>query len=256
MTAPEDEGFTPVEVDLEEAPPAPTSRAAHGPMFERRVHALVTGLALLLVAVVMTALVAPDPRSPPMQALDDRWLGFMVDHRTPWLTRLAKVMSTLGSVIVTLPLRVIVSAVLAWRRRWLQLGAFLGAVVTSELCIGPLKAVVGRPRPPDPMIGSHGTSYPSGHAIAGAVTAFGLVVVLTHPAARRLIWIGCASAFAGLMAISRTYLAVHWLSDVVAGVAIGTGMALTWAAGLELLRDRRRAAGAVLVPPADDGGPP
>lgn len=242
MTSTENEGFTPeTDVDVDDAVPARAGRPVHGPMFERRVHALVTGLALVLVAVIMTVLIAPHPRSPPTQGLDRRWMDLMVDHRTPWLTRLAKAMSTLGSVAVTLPLRVLVSAVLAWRRRWLQLGAFLGAVVTSELCIGPLKSLVGRPRPPRPMIGYNGTSYPSGHAIAGAVTAFGLVVVLTHPAARRLIWIGCASAFAGLMAISRTYLAVHWLSDVVAGVAIGTGVALAWASGLELLRDRRRA---------------
>jgi undecaprenyl-diphosphatase len=122
----------------------------------------------------------------------------------------------------------------------LQLAAFVGAVIMSELFIGPLKAVVDRPRPPGSLIGTSGASFPSGHAIAGAVTAFGLVVVVLPSSPRRWIAIGLAAAFAGLMATSRTILAAHWLTDTIAGVCIGTGLALAWPAALELARDRRR----------------
>jgi undecaprenyl-diphosphatase len=146
--------------------------------------------------------------------------------------------SSIGSLKVTLPLRLLVSAALVWRRRWLQFGAFIGAVVTSELCIGPLKALVDRPRPPDPLIGTSGASFPSGHAIAGAVTAFGLVVVLLRASPRRWMAIGCAAAFAGIMAISRTVLAAHWLTDTIGGACIGTGLALVWPAALEMARER------------------
>jgi membrane-associated phospholipid phosphatase len=173
-----------------------------------------------------------------VQGLDNRWLDWMVSVRTPWLTRVAKWISAVASVTVTLPLRLLVSAVLAWRRRWLQLGAFVGAVITSELCIGPVKALVDRPRPPNPLIGTTGASFPSGHAIAGAVTAFGLVVVIVPASPRRWMAIGLAAAFAGIMAISRTILAAHWLTDTIAGAAIGTGMALVWPAGLEMARER------------------
>jgi membrane-associated phospholipid phosphatase len=120
----------------------------------------------------------------------------------------------------------------------LQLGAFLGAVITSELCIGPVKALVDRPRPPNPLIGTSASSFPSGHAIAGAVTAFGLVVVIVPASPRRWVAIGLAAAFAGIMAISRTILAAHWLTDTIAGAAIGTGVALVWPASLEMARER------------------
>jgi undecaprenyl-diphosphatase len=163
----------------------------------------------------------------------------MVDVETPWLTTVARITSRLGGPSVTFPLRVVVIAVLALQRRWLQLGAFIGATVSAELCIGPLKSLVERPRPPSPLVETSSSSFPSGHAIAGAVTAFGLVVVFMHASPRRLLAIGAAAAFAGLMALSRTYLAVHWLTDVAAGVCIGTGMALTWPAALELFRARR-----------------
>ena len=215
-----------------------TERAAapDSVMFHRREHALVAGLALLAVAAVLAVAVAADPTSPPFQSIDDRWLQWMVDVRTPWLINLAKVMSFVGSPKVTLPLRLLVVLLLAVRRRWLQLAVFVAVVVLSELCIGPLKSVVERPRPPGTLIATSGSSFPSGHAIAAATTAFGLVIVLLPASPGRLRWIGVAAAFAGLMALSRTLLAAHWLSDVVAGVCIGTGLALALPAGAELLR--------------------
>ena len=217
----------------------------HPTMIERRVHALVAGLVLLAIAAVLTVLVAIDPTSPPFQPLDDRWLTFMEGHRGAWLTRWARIMSTIGSAWVTFPLRVTVVAVLGLRRRWLQLGAFVGATVSSELLIGPLKALLDRPRPDAGLLEVHSASFPSGHAIAGAVTAFGLVLILVPSSPRRLVWIGMAAGFAGLMALSRTYLGVHWLTDVVAGGCIGTGLALVWPAALELARVRRRGPSAV-----------
>lgn len=207
-------------------------------MFSRRVHALVAGCVLLVIAAAMTLVVGLGS-VPPWQGVDDRWLGWMRGAETPWLTALAKVMSRLGGPSVILPLRLIVVGALARQRRWLQLGAFVGATVSAELCIGPLKALVDRPRPIDSLIETSSSSFPSGHAIAGAVTAFGLVVVIVHATARRLVLVGAAAAFAGMMAVSRTYLAVHWLTDVIAGVCIGTGMALVWPAALELARARR-----------------
>jgi membrane-associated phospholipid phosphatase len=207
-------------------------------MFERRLHALIAGVVLLVIALILGIIIAVDPASSIVQGIDDRWLRWMVSVRTSFWTRVAKDVSAIGAIKVTLPLRLLVSAVLAWRRRWLQLGAFVGAVITSELCIGPVKALVDRPRPPNPLIGTSAASFPSGHAIAGAVTAFGLVVVLLPASPRRWMAIGFAAAFAGLMAISRTMLSAHWLTDTIAGACIGTGLALVWPAALELLRER------------------
>jgi membrane-associated phospholipid phosphatase len=206
-------------------------------MFERRLHALIAGIILLLGALVLGIIVAVDPASSAVQGIDNRWMSWMIDARTSWLVRVAKDVSSIGSVKVTLPLRLLVSAALIWHRRWLQLGAFLGAVVTSELLIGTLKALIDRPRPPNSLIATSAASFPSGHAIAGAVTAFGLVVVLWPASQRRLTAIGFAAAFAGIMAISRTYLSAHWLTDTLAGVCIGTGLALVWPAALEMARE-------------------
>ena len=93
-------------------------------------------------------------------------LGFHVVFQfVPWSP------AWLGGVSIPIPVNILLCLIGA------LVAAFVGAVVTSELCIGPVKALVDRPRPPNPLIGTSGASFPSGHAIAGAVTAFGLVVV-------------------------------------------------------------------------------
>ena len=224
------------------AGPAPTV------MFERQRHALVLGLVLLAAGAVMAGVIGRDPVDSVLQPVDDRWLDAMVDVRTDWLTDVAGVLSVLGGPFVMVPLRLVVTAGLALHRRWLQLGAWLGAIVTSELCIGPLKALIDRPRPTGALRETASAAFPSGHAIAASVTALGLVVVLHPPVRARTRWTAVAAAFAAVMALSRTYLAVHWLSDVVGGLCLGVGWALVWPAALELIRGRRPRAAAAVPP--------
>jgi undecaprenyl-diphosphatase len=205
-------------------------------MFDRQRHALALGLVLLTAGAVMAAVIYRDPVDSVLQPVDDRWLDMMAGVRTDWLTDVAGVLSVLGGPFVMVPMRLLVTAGLAVRRRWLQLGAWVGAIVSSELCIGPLKALIDRPRPPGSLRETSSAAFPSGHAIAASVTALGLVVVLHPPVRARTRWTAVAAAFAALMALSRTYLAVHWQSDVVGGLCLGVGWALVWPAALELIR--------------------
>ena len=207
-------------------------------MFARQRHALIFGAVLLAIGAAMAVLVGADPVDPAFQGIDDRFLDWIVEHRTDVWIDIAKVVSVLGAPVVMVPLRLIVTVGLLWHRRWSQLGAWLGAIVTSELCIGPLKALLDRPRPPDPLIDTNSASFPSGHAIAASVTAIGLVVVLHPPVRERYRWTAVAAGFAVVMALSRTVLSAHWLTDVVGGGCLGVGLAVVWPAGLELIRGR------------------
>jgi undecaprenyl-diphosphatase len=206
-------------------------------LFHARHRVLQAGIALVAAGVALTLVTAATMPRPVQQPLDDAWLRWMTDLRSPSLTTLAKVMSVIGGPLVQFPLRALITAWLALRRQWLRLSSFVAAVVSSELCIGPIKYIVDRARPPVGLVATSGTSFPSGHATAGAVTAMGLVIVLTGPGRRRIHWFVAASVFAAAMAMSRTYLGVHWLSDVVAGACYGIGWALLWPTSLEISRD-------------------
>ena len=198
---------------------------------------------LLAGAVVLGLLVALPVTRPAVQAVDDAVWDVAGDVRNDPATAVAVALSWLGSGAVNWPLRVAAVALLAWRRHWLRLAAFALAVLSSELLIGPVKAAYGRDRPPGSLIESSAAAYPSGHAIAGAVTAVGLVLVLARPGPSRWRWEVRAVVFAGLMALSRVYLRAHWLSDTVAGALLGAGLALGWPALLMALRNRRVDAG-------------
>ena len=220
----------------------------------RRALRLVGVLAVLTTIVFL--LVGTDPNRGFVQDVDDWFLDVMVSARVTPLIWVAKAMAFAGSIWINWPIRAVVLALLAMRRRWLQLTAFVLAVATSEPLIGILKDSYARPRPVGGIYATDSFSFPSGHAIAGAVTAVGIVIVLLPPGPRRWRWEVQAALFAGLMALSRTYLGVHWLSDVVGGCLLGVTLAVGWPALLQELRERRTGAGASVAPPADSPASP
>ena len=129
---------------------------------------------------------------------------------------------------MTLPVRIAIAGHLAFRQPWWHLAAFAGAVLLSEVLIGPLKAVYGRSRPPGSLVATSGASSPSGHSIAASVTVLAAVIVLVPPGRRRAAYRLPAGVFAVLMAASRAYLGAHCLSDAVAGLLLGTTCAPRW----------------------------
>jgi undecaprenyl-diphosphatase len=231
-------GATPSDEPVDER--APVSDAAHDSTALRRARrrAGAASVAMLIAAAALTVSLLVDPVSPWFQPFDDAALEWARGHRVPFLVDLAEALDLIGSVVVTVPLRLLAIAVLLLRRRWTQLAIFVTALVLSELCIGPLKSLVDRARPPAPIVETSAPAFPSGHAIAAAVTAFGLVVAFLPRGRRRLHWGVVATLVAASMAWSRVYLGAHWATDTIAGVLIGTGLAV----GTEVLLEGTRTA--------------
>jgi membrane-associated phospholipid phosphatase len=199
--------------------------------------ATVTAVVVLLTAAVFAA-VGDHGTLASIQRQDDAWLRLMISARDAPLTAVAKFFSILGLVYVTLPVRIAIAGFLALRRRWWHLAAFAAAVLLSEVLIGLLKGVYDRPRPPGSLVATTAASFPSGHAIAASVTTVAAVIALVPPGRRRAWWAAAAVTFTILMALSRAYLAAHWLSDALAGVLLGTSCALTTAMVVGLIQRR------------------
>ena len=186
---------------------------------------------------------APTTTLPFVGEFDLSVFHWMDDIRNEVLTLLARFLNVLGSGLVTIPLRIAVTAWLLIRRRWRALATWVITWAAAELIVAAAKAFFHRGRPPDPLVDVVGFSFPSGHAVAGAAIAVALVLVLMPPGPARRRWELAAIAFAFVMAMSRVYLNAHWFSDVVAGVLLGAGVALGTAGVVTEIRDvvlRRR----------------
>ena len=199
---------------------------------------VVVTAAVLALTTVMFAAVADHGILAHIQRVDDAWLRLMVSGRSAPATVIAKFFNLLGLVYVTLPVRIAIAGYLALRRRWWHMAAFVAAVVLSEVLIGTLKNVYDRTRPPGSLVATSGASFPSGHSIAASVTVVGAVIALVPPGRRRAAWGAAAVGFSILMAVSRSYLAAHWLSDATAGILLGTSCALLAAVATNELQRR------------------
>jgi len=178
------------------------------------------GGALVALATLASVLVPAGPL-----AVDRSWSEAMADIRTRPLTDLARVLDWLGRFPGSLVAIAAVAAVLLAARRRLALLAFVLAECLAPLVTAALKSLGGRPRPPAGLVHAGGFSFPSGHAAYAGVTCAAAVLLFSAPVWRRRSWALATVGIVG-MAWSRTYLQVHWLSDVVAGAAVGIGVAL------------------------------
>jgi membrane-associated phospholipid phosphatase len=131
---------------------------------------------------------------------------------------------------------VVLLPVLAWlvlRRAWWTAGwVFAAAAFVSPLTT-LLKELIGRQRPQfaEGGAGYESLSYPSGHS-SGVAALVTIALVLAWPRlappARR-VWLAAGVALVLLVGLTRMWLGVHFLSDVLGGWALGLGWALLMA---------------------------
>ncbi len=183
---------------------------------------LLVGFGVILgCAVGAGKLLALAERADGTTSLDSSITSWVVAHRTSGLTTLARVLSTVGSQAVLLPLTAVVTVLLLTRRQPAPAGMLVacwgGAIVLYALT----KHFVHRPRPPmDIWLTNVGKtpSFPSGHATQSLSTFIALALA-------GALWLAGVRRTAVVLAVtlalgvgwSRVYLGVHWATDVVAG---------------------------------------
>jgi undecaprenyl-diphosphatase len=157
---------------------------------------------------------------------DPHVTAWVVAHRTGWLTGALQVLTWLGSTAVIIPAGLVIGLYFViWRRDWQPLVLLTAAIAGAVVLYDIGKALVGRPRPPAAIWIGHysGAAFPSGHATQSAAFYAMLAIVLGAGLSvrRRAILWSAAALVVLIVGASRIYLAAHWLTDVLAGYALG-----------------------------------
>jgi membrane protein DedA with SNARE-associated domain/membrane-associated phospholipid phosphatase len=145
--------------------------------------------------------------------------------RVDWLTSIEKVITALGSSTALLIVGGAAAIVLAVRRDWVELATLLIAIPAMLVAVNELKDAVMRPRPSGALVAADGDAYPSGHAAYSVIYSWLAIIITVR---LRPHWSGATALLvAGLLltaaiGLSRVYLGVHYLSDVIGGWALGT----------------------------------
>jgi membrane-associated phospholipid phosphatase len=202
-------------------------------------NAVALALCMLGAVALVAAVLALDVARPPLLlSIDEAWRRQVLAW--PSITRrLGDLLEQAGAGVVMVPLRVVVAGWLAVRRRRWDLAAWLLGWALADTLTALLKPGLARERPTATDPENPFTSFPSAHAKTAAQVATGLVLVATSPWRARRLWYALAATWIVLMAMSRTVVDHHWLSDVVAGSLLGAGAALLGASMVQLVRDRR-----------------
>ncbi|HET9117741.1 MAG TPA: phosphatase PAP2 family protein, partial [Pseudonocardiaceae bacterium] len=195
---------------------------------------LTLGLAVVLaLSVGFGQLLDSVVESDGITVADRPVLGFFAAHRQLWWTSTATVITDVGSPVGTAVTGVAAGIALAWlRRSWLPLLIIVLGGVGIALINTAVKSAVSRSRPPliTAVSTAHGYSFPSGHTTGTTVVWLLLAWMIGHWVIRRrvalaILWAG-ALLMVGAVGVTRVYLGVHFLSDVMAGWALGAAWAV------------------------------
>lgn len=149
----------------------------------------------------------------------DRWsLDLILEHRTDLTTPIALAVAVLGGGPLLYPLLLLLAALLPDRRAAALLSA--AALATAQLLHDVLLAGVELPRP-DPSLHlttAAGAAAASGHTMT-AVVGWGLALWLLRLPRRGIVAFALAAGV--VVGLARAYLAVHWLTDAIAGLLLG-----------------------------------
>ena len=176
--------------------------------------------ALLVVAVA----IAGDFITNPLPIDTAVWSNF-IESRSPAMNTFMTGASWLFDPKRAIVLALVVAAAVWWFAKKVVHALY---VLSNSFVI---KHLYERPRPEEAyrLITEDGYSFPSGHATVVTALVVSLVMVMTMTRVgreiRHLLWVA-AVVFIAFICVTRLYLGVHWVTDVLGGCSVGLGSTL------------------------------
>jgi undecaprenyl-diphosphatase len=148
-------------------------------------------------------------------------------HASASATEGLNAITHLGEPVVVAALAAVLALVETVRTRSRWIVPFLLIVVAGNgILTTSVKNLADRVRPDlNPVAETLGPSFPSGHSSWSVAFFAAAALLLSRGRSRRALAViaGVAAGLAVTVAGSRVLLGVHWLSDVIAGLALGSG---------------------------------
>jgi membrane-associated phospholipid phosphatase len=176
------------------------------------------GLVLALLAVVVRS-------SDVLSGIDSSAAEWGNRHASAWSHDALTLVTYLGETVTVVVVAIVVAGIEIARTRSRWVVPFLVAVILgNKLLTEAIKQLVDRARPTiEAVAATLGPSFPSGHTSTAAASWAAFALVAGRWWGRRA-WpalAGLAVGIAVAVALSRVLLDVHWLTDVLGGLALG-----------------------------------
>ncbi|MGW6145587.1 phosphatase PAP2 family protein [Streptomyces sp. NPDC055140] len=206
-------------------PPSATPDSARRRMRQRPLLPWAGGIATLLLAFLISAVLISNGGLVAGDAALHTW---SLEHRPPAAQSIARAVTDTGTSLWPYLITFLAGALtgVTWRTRLIRGGTGLGILLAGQGIRVAVMPLIARPRPPQSDWATHasGFSMPSGHTTTSAITAGLVCWALAHSVHRTLI--RCLRTFAVTwavcVALTRIYLGVHWMSDILTGWLLAT----------------------------------
>ena len=159
----------------------------------------------------------------------DEWVyGWVSQTITPVLTEFLKIITYAGDVFVIIGICVLLLIIPGTRKK-VGIPASISVAVAIGLSV-MFKHIFSRPRPSVlRLIEETGFSFPSAHAMLSSALYIMLIILVCKylkSILAKIVLVPCLSALILVVAYSRVYLGVHYITDIIGGWLIGFAITL------------------------------
>lgn len=150
------------------------------------------------------------------------------------------IITQMGDLIFLVPGTLLVLFFLLLHGKKILPSVFLSMMIGIVPLIGVTKMVFARPRPEIALLEVANYSYPSGHTISSFTFFIGSYLFLSRYIIEedklwfKILMVSCITATA-LVGLSRLFLGVHYITDVVGGYLLGGAWVLLFIKAYEFL---------------------